>query len=66
MDSKLLDLVARCQATIAQTAKLLEDNAKLQEQTWVTLAQIRIDRAARSNMAPEKRAWPSAPALMVE
>lgn len=59
-------LLPRCQATIARSAELLEHNAALQEQLWMTLWQIRMDRAARSNMPPVERDLDIGTALTAE
>lgn len=50
MDSRWDILIARCQATTAQTAELLKHSMMLERQLRVTLNQIRQSRARRYGM----------------
>jgi predicted metal-binding protein len=50
MDSRLDILIARCQATRAQTTELLENSKVLAQRLRETLQQVRQDRTRRSGM----------------
>lgn len=50
MDSRWDTLIARCQATMAQTAELLKHSTMLERQLLETLNQIRQSRARRYGM----------------